>query len=151
MAYEFVRFDRVVFMRWLSTPTVEDAASLLVDVARARAEAGAQLVAFGLLDAEMPLPPPPVRDYMVREWKNLIAHTDGTIFLVRGSGVRTTLIRTFVRGMIVVARVRGVTITDDLRDAMSRVRGFGVSNETVRRLEEEVRRVAPLAGRAAAL
>jgi hypothetical protein len=139
VGYVLFHAGRVLCLRWLTTPTVGDADMLIREVTRAREHTGEQLLCIGVIRSDMPMPAMDVRDLMVRRWPELMSHCDAMHFVLLGTGIKASLMRSLLRGMVLVARVRGVAIHDDASDLTRVLRHAGVRGSTVVEVQKWLR------------
>lgn len=129
--YVSFRVGRVLCVRWLAAATLADAETLAHDVVRARKQAGEPLVCIALVGADLAMPAAKVRDSMVRQWTELMLHCDGMHFVVAGTGIKVSLLRSLLRGMVLVARVQRVTLHDEASDLVAVLHRAGVEGSSV--------------------
>src|SRR5947208_865554 len=122
MPYRSFREDRVLAIRWLGAPTRDDSDRVAREISAARGAAGHPIHCVGIFSCEEPVPASDVRDHMVRQWPELMTHCDAMYLLLVGPGVRASLVRSVFRGMMVVSRVRGVSIHERLDEVMAGLR-----------------------------
>lgn len=128
----------MVVVRWIATPTIVDAERLLTELSSVRVVAGAPLCSVAVVSPDQPLPSIEVRNYMTKRWPDLVAQTERMYFLVEGDGVKVTLLRSFLRTMVVMGRVR-VTILHRATDALAELRPFLPTHDAAGRVLESLK------------
>jgi hypothetical protein len=116
--------DRFMILRWTGSPTVDDVEKIAIETASAARLSSKPLVAIGIVPTHNPMPGTEVRALMAKRWPDLMKHCGRMLLVMEGDGVAASLLRTFLRGMVMVARVQGVTIHESPDDALAALRTF---------------------------
>ena len=107
---------RVLLARALGGITVPGLTTVLREVSAARKQVGRPLLYWPILDANADIPPPEVRAKMTEATKTLLSSCESMTLIVAGHGMKSSLLRTFMRGMVRLgghaARVRIVDSLD---------------------------------------
>lgn len=124
MAYRAARIDRILFVRWLSTPTLPDLTTLLREVSTARRTLTGPMGYCTVIDAGSGDPPSgEVRDAMLRNVGQVLMYCDAIDAVVPGDGIDAKLVRTFWRGFITATGTRGrFFVHSTLEEALGRMR-----------------------------
>jgi hypothetical protein len=93
-------------MRWTATPTLADTDQLVLDAQAARAAAGGQLHLLTVIPiADVDMPSAEVRARMQAQFARLLENFHSVDAVFEGSGVKASLIRTLIRGMVLVSKL----------------------------------------------
>ncbi len=122
MGYRSFREDRIFAVRWVGSPTAEVVSRMTKDVGAARAAAGAPLYGVWLISAEDPIAPTDIRDAIVRRWPEIMTSCATLHIVLVGPSVKASLFRSVLRTMIVVARVKNVTIVESIDEVLHPLR-----------------------------
>lgn len=93
-------------MRWTATPTVGDTDQLVADARAARESAGGKLHLLTVIPIrDVDMPSAEVRARMQLQFAPLLENFYSVDAIIEGSGVKASLIRTLLRGMMLVAKL----------------------------------------------
>jgi len=124
LTFQAVLVGRVLLARARGALTATSLAEVLRQVAAARAQVGKPLLYWPVLDPGAEVPPPEVRVLLSDATEALLRSCESMTLIIPGHGVKVSLLRTFMRGMVRLgghaARVR---IVDSLAAAVSAAAG----------------------------
>jgi hypothetical protein len=124
MPYRLRAQKHVSLLLWTGLPTLEDIPALIRELVALRKQAGRPLIGFGIVPDGIGSPSREVREEMIRTWPTLMQTHEVMLMVIEGDGVKSSLIRTMLRGMMLVARVQGVVLCASVSDATSRLRSL---------------------------
>ncbi|HWA75173.1 MAG TPA: hypothetical protein VG937_22700, partial [Polyangiaceae bacterium] len=106
MSYVTCRLGKLLAVRWTATPTRRDTDQLLTDTRTASEAAGGQLRLLAVIPIqEVDIPPAEVRARMQLLLPQLLANLHSIDAVFEGTGVKASLIRTLLRGMVLVSKL----------------------------------------------
>ncbi len=106
MEYQIHRFGQHVVIRWNETPTRASVEALYLDVDAAFKAAGVPLVCFVVIPTDdADLPGADARHAFQKIQRATYDRSASIDFILIGSSIRTSLVRTTLRAMSLVARV----------------------------------------------
>jgi hypothetical protein len=124
MSYVTCRFGKLFAMRWTSTPTLVDTEQLVVDARAAREAAGGQLHLLTVIPIrDVDMPSAEVRARMQALFTRLLENFLSIDVVFEGGGVRASLIRTLLRGMMLVSKLTTFEyhFHSNIQDALGRM------------------------------
>lgn len=105
--YELRRLDDVFVIRWIGTPTRASVAALGDELGTALRAAKSPPALWIVIDTERSdLPPPDARTALQDGARSLFGLTRSVDLVILGTGLRASLMRTLLRTMAIVARIR---------------------------------------------
>jgi hypothetical protein len=121
MALRHGLVDQVLVVRWEGRIEVTDLTKVIEVAASVRRTLGRPVILLSIIPADsVEMPDTRLRETMQRLMPRLEAECEAFDTVIEGSGLRVNLLRTVVRGLMMVTKQRGRTFVHDSVDAAVR-------------------------------
>ena len=139
MALRTMLVDRFFVARLEGTASRADVDQIITNAASSARSLGRSIVYCGVNAPDFEPPSAELRSYIINRAYDLLEHASSLEIVIEGEGIKSSLLRTVIRGMVTLSRTRRpgprrTHIHADVRAALERVRGeLGLPIEEIER------------------